>query len=217
MKKKVLIACEYSGTVRDAFSKLGFDATSCDLLPSDTNGKHYQGSVLDIINDNWDLMIAHPPCTYITNSGVHWLHKDKARWKLLEEACEFFSILLNSNIKHICIENPIPHKHATLHPKFPIGKYIQKIQPYQFGHMETKATCFWLKNLPFLEPVTDLKEKTMRLPKKQRQRIHYLGPTKNRAKIRSKTFQGIADAMASQWGSYILKKEIKNYSQLKLW
>ena len=145
--------------------------------------------------------------------------QDKSRWGLLEKACEFFTTLYNSNIKHICIENPVPHKYAVFHKKFPIGKYDQKIQPYQFGHKETKGTCLWLKNLPLLKATTDLKAETMKLPSKMRQRLHYLGTSKERWKIRSKTFQGIASAMAAQWSPYIInyKDTNKAYKQLKLW
>ena len=197
---KVLVACEYSGTVRDAFRARGHDAVSCDLLPSDKTGPHHQGDVSDIINDGWDLMIAHPPCTYMTNSGVTWLHKDPARWGLLDEAAKFFSELLNAPIPCIAIENPIMHKHA----KERIGniKQTQVIQPWMFGHTEQKATCLWLKGLPALTPTNNVKEEMLRLPARERQRLHYLPPSADRWKIRSTTYQGIADAMAAQWGKW---------------
>jgi hypothetical protein len=194
---KVLVACEYSGTVRDAFLRLGHDAVSCDLLPTDSPGPHYQGSVTDILADGWDLMIAHPPCTYMTNSGVTWLHKDPARWGLLDEAAKFFSELLNAAIPRIAIENPIMHKHA----KERIGniKQTQVIQPWMFGHTEQKATCLWLKGLPALTPTNNVKEEMLKLPARERQRLHYLPPSADRWKLRSTTYKGIAEAMATQW------------------
>ena len=151
---RVLVACEYSGKVRDAFRAKGHDAMSCDILPTDVDGPHYQGDVRDIINDGWDLMIAHPPCTYLTNSGVTWLHKDPSRWEKLDEGAAFFKSLLDAPIQRIAVENPIMHKYA----KERIGgvKQSQVIQPWMFGHMEQKATCFWLKGLPLLKPPTDL-------------------------------------------------------------
>ena len=200
----ILIACEYSGTVRDAFISMGHNAVSCDLLPSDSDfGHHYQGSVFDIINEGWDMMIAHPPCTYLTNAGVTWLYnKDKSRnekrWEDMREGAEFFKRLLDANIPKICIENPIMHKYA----KEVIGvNQSQLIQPWMFGHAESKATCLWLKGLPPLKETNNVKEKFLSLPKKEAQRLHYLPPSKDRWKIRSTTFKGIADAMATQWGS----------------
>ena len=204
---RVLVACEYSGTVRDAFIAQGHDAMSCDLLPTDApnwtydpftklrthhpeRGSHYQGSVLDVLDDGWDLMIAHPPCTYLTNSGVRWLHTDESRWGKLDEACEFFNRLMDADIPRICVENPIPHKYAV--ERIGGRKYTQIIQPWQFGHGETKATCLWLKGLPKLTPtnIVDGRE----------QRMWKLPPSEDRWKLRSKTYQGIADAMAQQWG-----------------
>jgi len=196
---KVLIACEYSGTVRDAFIQLGHDAMSCDLLPTDAPGPHYQGDVREILNDGWDLMIAHPPCTYMTNSGVVWLHKDPARWAKLDEAAAFFFVLLNAPIPRIAIENPIMHKYA----KERIGgiKQTQVIQPWMFGHTEQKATCLWLKGLPALTPTNNVKQEMLQLPARERQRLHYLPPSSDHWKIRSQTYQGIANAMAQQWGT----------------
>jgi hypothetical protein len=195
---RVLVACEYSGTVRDAFIKKGHDAVSCDLIPTDSPGPHYQGDVFDIINDGWDLMIAHPPCTYLTNSGVSWLYKQEGRWKDLIDGAVFFRKLHEANIPKIAIENPIMHKYA----KQIVGvDQSQVIQPWMFGHMEQKATCLWLKNLPLLVPTNDVKEEMMKLPKNQRERLHYLPPSEDRWKLRSKTFDGIAKAMANQWGN----------------
>lgn len=219
MSKRVLVACEYSGTVREAFRKRGFDAYSCDILPADDGEKvyHFQQDALSVLDLNWDLMIAHPPCTYLCNSGVCWLHGKKGsrtkknytttqaltRWVMLRDAMIFFSALKDSNIPHIAIENPIPHKYAKYGFKdFPygIGKYTQIIQPYWFGHPETKQTCLWLKNLPKLAATHHV---GLPIDRRKRMRLHYLPPGPDRWKIRSKTFQGIADAMAEQWGDYI--------------
>ena len=196
---RVLVACEYSGTVRDAFIRAGHYAASCDLLPSDSPlGDHYQCNVMDIINNDWDLMIAHPPCTYLTNSGVCWLHKDPSRWALLDEGAAFFKSLLEAPIPMKCIENPIQHKYA----KERIGrKQNQVVQPWMFGHMEQKATCLWLEGLPLLEPTDNVKAQMLELPKRERERLHYLPPSKDRWKLRSATYKGIAEAMAQQWGA----------------
>jgi len=196
---RVLVACEYSGTVRDAFIRAGHYAASCDLLPSDSPlGDHYQCNVMDIINNDWDLMIAHPPCTYLTNSGVCWLHKDPSRWALLDEGAAFFKSLLEAPIPMKCIENPIQHKYA----KERIGRnQSQVIQPWMFGHMEQKATCLWLEGLPLLQPTNNVKAQMLELPKRERERLHYLPPSKDRWKLRSATYKGIAEAMAAQWGS----------------
>ena len=192
----ILIACEFSGVVREAFAKKGHNAVSCDLLDTEIPGKHYKGNILEILDEGWDIMIAHPPCTYLSNSGVCWLHKDPGRWDKMINGAEFFLKLLNANIPKKCIENPIMHKYA----KEIIGKnYNQVIQPYMFGHTESKATCLWLCNLPELKPTNNVKEEMLKLPINQRQRLHYLPKTKDRGKLRSITFQGIADAMADQW------------------
>jgi hypothetical protein len=180
---RVLVACEYSGTVRDAFIAKGHDAMSCDLLPTDKPGPHYQGDVFDIINDGWDLMIAHPPCTHLAVSGARWF-KDKVTEQ--EEALDFVRKLINADIDRICIENPVSIISSR------IRKPDQTIQPWQFGHGETKRTCLWLKSLPKLIP-TDIVDG-------RDQRIWKLPPSPDRWKIRSATFQGIADAMANQWG-----------------
>lgn len=195
---KVLIACEYSGRVRDAFRARGHDAMSCDILPTDADGPHYQGDVFDLDLAQFDLMIAHPPCTYLTNSGVTWLHRDPSRWEKLDEGAAFFKSLLNAPVPRIAIENPIMHKYA----KERIGgvKQTQVIQPWMFGHMEQKATCLWLKGLAPLRETCNVKAEMMALPDNERQRLHYLPPSADRWKLRSTTYQGIADAMAAQWG-----------------
>lgn len=186
---KVLIACEYSGIVRDAFIKKGHEAISCDLLPTESEGPHYQGDVLDILDNRFDLMIAHPPCTYLCNSGVRWLKTQEGRKDKMITAALFFRILKNCSIPKIAIENPIMHKYAV---EIIGRRQDQVIQPWQFGHGETKATCLWLKNLPKLEPTN--------IVEGREGRIHKLPPSKDRWKIRSTTYQGIADAMAEQWG-----------------
>jgi len=193
---KVLVACEYSGRVRDAFIAQGHDAMSCDLLPTDVEGPHYQGNVFDLDLASFDLMVAHPPCTYLTNSGVCWLHKDPSRWALLDEGAAFFKALMDAPIPRKAIENPIQHKYARER----IGrKQSQVIQPWMFGHTEQKATCLWLEGLPLLQPTNNVKEQMLALPKNERERVHYLPPSADRWKLRSTTFQGIANAMAEQW------------------
>lgn len=195
---RILVACEFSGVVRDAFIRKGHDAISCDLLPSESNlGLHYQGDVFDIIDDGWDMMIAHPPCTYLSNSGVCWLHKQDGRFKKMAQGASFFGYLLNNIIEKVAVENPIPHKYAV---EIIGRKYDQIIQPWMFGHMEKKATCLWLRNLPKLKETNNVKEQTEKLPKSEQQRIHWTPPGPDRWKIRSKTFTGIAEAMADQWG-----------------
>jgi len=189
---RVLVACEFSGTVRDAFIALGCDAFSCDLLPTDKLGPHIEGDVLSILNDGWDLMIAHPPCTHLAVSGAAWF---KNKVKEQAEALEFVRKLMDAPIPRICIENPV----SVISSK--IRKPDQIIQPYQFGHMEQKKTCLWLKGLPKLIETKNVFEDMMKLPKNKRERLHYLPPSPDRWKIRSKTFQGFADAMAEQWGS----------------
>ena len=194
---KVLVACEYSGTVRDAFIRKGHEAMSCDLLPTDSPGPHHQGDVLEIIDQGWDLMIAHPSCTYMTNSGVCWLHKDAKRWLDLFDAADFFLKLWNAPIAKKCIENPVMHRYA----KRLIGvQQAQVVQPWMFGHTEQKATCLWLNGLTPLTETDNVKEEMMQLPDNERQRLHYLPPSADRWKIRSTTFKGIAEAMATQWG-----------------
>ena len=194
---KVLIACEESQTVCKAFRALGIDAYSCDLQePSGGHPEwHIQGdAVKEAYSGKYDMMIAHPTCTYLTNSGVCWLwnkdgSRNEDRWQKLQEGAEFFKTLLDAPIPLIAIENPIPHKYAV---ELIGRKYDQCIQPYHFGHTESKATCFWLKGLPKLKATNDVKEQWKQLPKNEAQRLHYLPPGPERAKLRSKTFQGVA-------------------------
>jgi hypothetical protein len=190
---KILIACEYSGRVRDAFIAQGHDAISCDLLPSEAVGKHYQGDVRDLLTERFDMMIAHPPCTDLAVSGAAWFAKKRANGSQ-QKAIEFFMMLVNAPIPRICIENPIGIM-STLY-----RKPSQIIQPWMFGHPESKATCLWIKGMPLLIPTNNVYDEMMLLPKNKRMRLHYLPPSKDRWKIRSQTFQGIADAMASRWG-----------------
>lgn len=186
---RVLIACERSGVVRDEFAKRGHDAWSCDLVPCETIGNHIQGDAREILDDGWDLMIAHPSCTRLANSGVRWLH-ERNLWKELDAACEFFCSFLNAPIPRKGIENPIPHRHAVER----IGKkYTQIIQPWMFGHGETKATCLWLDGLPPLRPT--------KIVEGREQRIWKLPPGESRWIERSRTLPGIAAAMAEQWGN----------------
>ncbi len=198
---KVLVACEYSGVVRRAFNKLdNVEAWSCDLLPAEDNSnQHIKGDVRAVLNDGWDLlMVAHPPCTRLCNSGVRWLNvppPGKTReqmWADLDEGAALFSDLWNAPIKRICIENPVMHKHAKARIKN-YTEFAQSVQPWQFGHGESKRTCFWLKNLPPLTPTNVVEGRD--------QRIHMMPPGPDRWKERSRTYEGIAGAMAQQWGT----------------
>lgn len=202
---KVLIACEFSGRVRQAFRKLGHDAWSCDLLPADDGSEyHLQCDVKEVLGNGWDLMIARPPCTYLTNSGVMWLHRQPGRWQLMQDGAAFFKTLLNAPIPLIAVENPIMHKYAV---EIIGRRQDQVIQPWMFGHMERKGTGLWLKGLPPLQPTHIVKDEMLKLPKNIQQRLHYLPPSKDRWKLRSTTYQGIADAMADQWGAIELAKK----------
>jgi hypothetical protein len=193
---RVLVACEYSGRVREAFRAHGHDAWSCDLLPSDDNSEfHIQGDVIPLLNQGWDLLIAHPPCTYLCNSGVSWLHRTEGRWEKMVEGAEFFNLFWQADIPKICVENPIMHKYA----KEIIGSsQTQSIQPWQFGDDASKRTCLWLKGLPKLQP-TDVIIKDRYANQTPSGRCN-LPPSKDRWKLRSVTYQGIANAMADQWG-----------------
>ena len=196
---KVLVACEFSGTVRDAFAKLGHDAWSCDLEASETLGNHYQGDMFDIINEGWDLMIAHPPCTHLAVSGARHFEKKRADGRQ-QQGIDFFMKVINAPIPRMAVENPIGIMSSIYR------KPNQIIQPWEYGHKTTKATCLWLKNLPLLKP-TNIVEKGefVVFPSGKRMSKWYADSSKHspkeREKIRNKTFQGIADAMADQWGS----------------
>jgi hypothetical protein len=197
---KVLIACEFSGRVRSEFAKLGHDVTSCDLRDTEIPGKHIIGDVTPLLSASWDLLIAHPPCTYLANSGVRWLYNsdgsiDTERWQDMIKAAEFFKLFLKTDIPHVCIENPIMHKYAAEIIK--IG-YTQKIQPYEYGHAESKSTCLWLKNLPELKPTNIVCNKY-----NAKHVVHHMAPGEEREKNRSRTYEGIAKAFASQWGNIV--------------
>jgi len=192
---KILIACEYSGTVRDAFRALGHDAMSCDLLPTEREGPHYQGSVLDILGDGWDMMVAHPPCTHLAVSGAAHFAKKRASG-VQDEALDFVRLLLNAPIPKIALENPISIISSR------IRKPDQIVHPWQFGHETTKATCLWLKGLPLLVPT--------KIVSKGERQVYASGKSSpiwhaksggGSGKARSMTFQGMADAMAAQWGA----------------
>lgn len=195
---KILIGCEESGIIREEFKKLGHNAWSCDLLDTILLGQHLKADILDVLfNDDvsfykvpkkWDLLIAHPPCTRLCNSGVRWLN-ERNLWDTMRKAALFFKRLLYANIPRKAIENPIPHKYAL---EIIGRKYDQLIQPYMFGHGETKATCLWLHNLPLLKPTNIVKGREAR--------IHKMPPSEERSKLRSRTYVGIAKAMAKQWG-----------------
>ena len=195
---RVLIACEYSGTVRDAFRALGYDAMSCDLLPTDRDGPHYQGDVFDVIGQGWDLMIAHPPCTYLCSSGLHWNKRQPDREQRTADALAFVQALMDAPIARIAIENPIGRIGAA------IRKADQIIQPYQFGHDASKQTALWLKGLPKLTPTQLVAPRMVdgkaRWANQTDSGQNRLSPSADRWKLRSTTYQGIADAMANQWG-----------------
>lgn len=200
---RVLVACEYSGRVRDAFIRGGHYALSCDLLPTDSPGPHYQGDVKDILKDGWDLMIAHPPCTYLTVAGLHWNKRDPTRNALTEEALDFVRVLMAAPIERICVENPV----SCISTR--IRKPDQIIQPYNFGADASKKTCLWLKNLPkltngeYVPPrIVEYAGKTVeRWANQTDSGQNKLPPSEDRWKLRSETYPGIASAMAAQWGS----------------
>lgn len=192
---RILIACEFSGVVREAFRAHGHDAWSCDLLPSEQPDQHLIGDVSEYLNDgDWDLMIAHPPCTYLCNSGVRWLfggkgrERDPVRWQAMTDAAQFFHALLNAPIPRIAVENPVMHPYAL---EIIGERATQFVQPWQFGHGEIKATGLWLRNLPPLVPTEIVDGRTPR--------VHHASPGPDRWRERSRTLSGIAKAMAEQW------------------
>ena len=193
--KKLLVACEFSGTVREAFAKKGWDAWSCDLLPTEIpSDKHIQGDCLEAIaSQKWDLIIGHPPCTFLTVSNSKNWAKLQANGKQ-QAAIDFVLAIWDADCPRICIENPV----GALSTRSRMGKPSQYVQPFMFNHPEQKKTGLWLKGLPNLTPTNIID--VSGLPKKDVQRLHYLPPSKDRWKLRSKTYQGIADAMADQWG-----------------
>ena len=196
---RVLVACEYSGTVRDAFIARGHDAMSCDLLPTDVPGPHYQGDVLDVLGDGWDLMVAHPPCTYLSVSGMHWTRRGLRDPQLTEDALAFVRLLMDAPIRRIAIENPVSIISSR------IRKPEQVIQPWMFGHDASKKTCLWLKGLPPLRPTQIVEPRIVNGRKRWGNQTdsgqNRLSPSPDRWKIRSATYAGIAAAMADQWGN----------------
>ena len=199
---KVLVACEFSGTVRDAFIRRGHDAMSCDLLPTESPGPHYQGDVLDIIEDGWDLMVAHPPCTYLASSGLHWNKRIPGREQLTHEAMLFvFNLMGEGFVRHqiqrIALENPIGRISSAYR------KPDQIIQPWMFGHNESKATCLWLKGLLKLVPTNIVGNKGDIRDNQTPSGQNKLGPSPDRWKLRSITYRGIADAMADQYSKWV--------------
>lgn len=203
---KVLVACEFSGIVREAFRARGNDAWSCDLLPTEIPGQHIQGDILEILNDDWDLMVAHPPCTYLSVSGLHWNGRVPGRAEKTEESLLFVKKLLDAPIKHIALENPV----SCISTR--IRKPDQVIQPWYFGEDASKKTCLWLKNLPLLK-------ETNRLPGDNKTRRgnqtpsgqNKLGPSPDRWKERSRTYPCIANAMAEQWGNNLEQLEESSF------
>jgi hypothetical protein len=194
---RVLVACEYSGRVRDAFRRHGHDAMSCDLLPTESPGPHYQGPVEDVLNDDWDLMVAHPPCTHLAVSGSRHFHRKQREQA---EALDFVRLLMASPIPRWCIENPVSVISSAIRPP------DQIIQPWEFGHGETKTTCLWLNNLPKLKPTSYAEGREAR--------VHLMPPSPDRWKERSRTYQGIADAMGDQWGNRVLPAIMEQTSLL---
>lgn len=212
---KVLIGCEHSGIVREAFRKRGHDAWSCDLLPcEDESLFHFQCDVREVINDGWDLAIFHPDCTYVCGSGLHWNHRREGRIFKTCEAVGFFRFLWNCKIPKIAIENPVGIL-STL-----VCKPTQTIQPYQFGHDASKATCLWLKGLPKLEPTQFIAPRIVNGKKRWGNQTdsgqNKLPPSEDRWKLRAKTYEGIADAMAMQWGEYERWQTARGWTKTRL-
>ena len=195
----ILVACEYSGTVRDAFIRAGHDAMSCDLLPTDAPGPHYQGNVMDVIGDGFDLMVAHPPCTYLSVSGMHWTTRGLRDPQLTTDALAFVRLLMDAPIPRIAIENPVSIISSQ------IRRPDQIIQPWMFGHDASKKTCLWLKGLALLTPTQTIAPRMVngkpRYANQTDSGQNRLAPSVDRWKIRSETYSGIADAMANQWGN----------------
>jgi len=195
---RVLVACEYSGVVRDAFTARGHFAVSCDLFDTDRPGLHWKGDVLPLLDIHWDLMIAHPPCTYLSVSGMHWTTRGLRDPQLTEDALAFVRLLMDAPVHRIALENPV----SVISSR--IRKPDQVVQPWQFGHDASKSTCLWLKNLPHLRPTCPVEPRIVNGRKRWGNQTdsgqNKLAPSEDRWKIRSATYQGIADAMADQWG-----------------
>lgn len=216
---KVLVACEFSAVVREAFNRLGHDATSCDLLASEIPGKHVVGDALDVLaSDFWDVAVMHPPCTYICNSGVRWMFggkgtkPDPVRFQQMRDGCDFFARLYwgegsdgKTHAERVAVENPVMHGHARdyLAEVWSVPGFSQSVQPYEFGHMETKRTCLWLRGLPALVETDNVERAMRKLPKSQTNLVHLATPGPDRWRLRSRTYPGIAEAMAAQWGGVV--------------
>lgn len=202
-RPRVLVACEFSGRVRDAFTAQGCNAWSCDLLPSEAPGNHFQRCVEEVLRMDWDLMVCHPPCTYLSVSGMHWTTRGLRDPQLTEDALDFVRVLLNAPIPHIALENPV----SVINSR--IRKPDQIIHPWMFGHPESKATCLWLKELPPLQPTDVLpKPASGRWQNQTASGQSKLGPSPDRWKERSRTYTGIAQAMAQQW-TMALKQKVQ--------
>jgi len=201
MARRVLVGCEFSGTVRDAFARKGWDAWSCDLLPTESPGNHFQCDVLEVLGMGWDLAIFHPPCTYLTSSGLHWNKRVPGREQKTQESLDFVKALLAAPIPMIALENPIGRIGTAIRPA------DQVIQPYEYGHDASKATCLWLKGLPPLRPTQWVSPRIVNGKKRWGNQTdtgqNKLGPSEDRWKIRSYTYPGIATAMAEQWSRVI--------------
>lgn len=216
-RKRVLVACEFSGIVREAFARLGHDAWSCDLLDTEIPGQHIRADALATMRaGDWDLVIAHPPCTYLCNSGVRWLYgkhggsttRDEARWDAMRQGAEFFTACFTSYVGPMAVENPIMHSHAAAIVGDPAALCTQRqtVQPWQFGHTESKATVLWLRGLAPLVETENVRAAMRRMSKAETHRAHLCSPGPERWAMRSRTYPGIADAMAKQWGGRVTAK-----------
>lgn len=214
-RKKVLVACEFSGVVREAFARLGHDAWSCDMLDTEIPGQHLKGDALAaMVSGEWDMVLAFPPCTYLTNSGVRWLYGasggtkqiDPVRWAQMEAGARFFRSFFNYYAGPVCVENPTMHGHAAELIPADLWELRQRVQPWMFGHMESKATMLHLRGLPALVPTNNVRAEMDKLPKAQTQRVWLCPPGPDRWMMRSRTFPGIAEAMAAQWGGRVTAK-----------
>ena len=217
---RVLVCCEFSGIVREAFNRLGHDAWSCDLLATEIPGRHFRIDARECLAfREWDLVIAHPPCTYLCNSGVRWLYgkkggsvvRDAARWQDMREGAAFFRSFFERYAGKLAVENPIMHSHGLAEVGEPAGVVKQVVQPWQFGHLETKATVLWLRGLAPLRETDNVKAAMKALPKSQTNKVHLMPPGPDRWAMRSRTFPGIAEAMALQWGGRVTRANFSQY------
>lgn len=215
----VLVACEFSAIVREAFNRLGHFAWSVDVRETEIPGQHYQGDALEMLDaEEWDLIISHPPCTFLTNSGVRWLYgkkggstvRDEARWESMRRGAEFFAKLYHAKAaKGSAAENPVMHGHAAGYlAALGVPAFTQSVQPYQFGHLETKRTCLWLRGLSPLVETENVERAMRKLPKSQTNLVHLASPGPERERLRSRTYPGIAEAMAHQWGGRVTRATV---------